>query len=439
MGNEWQKTSVIDLQNEGFLLVEDGNHGEYRPRPDEFVDFGTAFIRAADMDDGRVLFDQASKINDIAFGRITKGIGAGGDIILSHKGTVGKVAIVNDKCPPFVCSPQTTFWRSLKQNIIDRWYLYAYLRSPYFHEQLATRSGETDMAPYVSLTSQRSLVVVLPPLKIQKAIANLIKPLDDKIELLRDINNTLESMARTLFKSWFIDFDPVRKKAEGQSTGLPPEIDKLFSDSFEDSELGEIPKGWSVRELSDDFNITMGQSPPGETYNEIGEGLPFYQGSTDFTFRFPEKRIYCSAPKRIANADETLVSVRAPVGDMNIAEEKCCIGRGVASVIHKNSFQSFTYYHLKSLRDSFTSFEAEGTVFGSINQKDFHRIKSILSTTELIEVYEKLIIPIDALIREQSMMIRILMKLRDSLLPKLISGDLELNDKDIDKILEPAK
>ena len=110
MVGEWRSASVSELQREGVLLVEDGNHGEYRPRPDEFVDEGVAFIRAADMDAGRVLFESASKINERARTRITKGIGAPGDVLLSHKGTVGKVALVPNGSPPFVCSPQTTFW-----------------------------------------------------------------------------------------------------------------------------------------------------------------------------------------------------------------------------------------------------------------------------------------------------------------------------------------
>lgn len=156
--------------------------------------------------------------------RITKGIGAPGDVLLSHKGTVGKVALVPDEAPAFVCSPQTTFWRTRNENRLDRKYLYAFLRSPGFHAQLATRAGETDMAPYVSLTSQRGLTVVLPPIDEQRAIAHIIGTLDEKIELNRCMNETLEAMARALFKSWFVDFNPVHEKIEGHNPGLPKPI-----------------------------------------------------------------------------------------------------------------------------------------------------------------------------------------------------------------------
>ena len=166
----------------------------------------------------------------------------------------------------------------------------------------------------------------------QRAIAHILGTLDDKIELNRRMNDTLEAMARALFKSWFVDFDPVRAKMEGRDPALPKHIADLFPDLFVDSELGEIPEGWEVKTLRECMNLTMGQSPPGSTYNEHGEGVPFFQGRSDFGFRYPENRKFCTAPTRIAQPGDTLVSVRAPVGDINMAWEKCCIGRGVAAL-----------------------------------------------------------------------------------------------------------
>ena len=182
--SDWPERKVIDLQNDGLLLVADGNHGNDRPRRDEFCEVGTSFIRAADMDNGRLLFESAQCINDTAMERIRKGVGAGGDVILSHKGTVGKVAYVPLDAPPFVCSPQTTFWRTLDNDQIDRRYLYAFLNSQHFRNQLYSRANETDMAGYVSLTSQRGLKVVLPPIEEQRAIASILGALDDKLSLI---------------------------------------------------------------------------------------------------------------------------------------------------------------------------------------------------------------------------------------------------------------
>lgn len=142
--------SVRELQAAGALLVEDGNHGEYRPRREEFVSDGTPFIKAADIDAGRVDFDGADKVNDVALRRIRKGIGQPGDLLLTHKGTVGRIARVAEDAPSFVCSPQTTFWRVLDPRVIDPHYLHAFMRSPQFARQLYRRQHDTDMAPYAA-------------------------------------------------------------------------------------------------------------------------------------------------------------------------------------------------------------------------------------------------------------------------------------------------
>ena len=437
MAGEWDTASVVELQRAGILLVEDGNHGEYRPRSDEFVSEGVAFIRAADMDNGRVLFDSASKINYLARRRIRKGIGAPGDILLSHKGTVGKVAIVPDDAPRFVCSPQTTFWRCLDESILNRKYLYAFLRSPAFASQLAIRAGETDMAPYVSLTSQRALEVTLPFLPEQCAIAHILGTLDDKIELNRRMNETLEVMARALFKSWFVDFDPVHAKMEGRDTGLPRHIADLFPDRLMDSELSEIPEGWEPKALGECFNLTMGQSPPGSSYNDHGEGLPFFQGRTDFGFRYPENRKFCTAPTRIAWPGDTLVSVRAPVGDINMAWTQCCIGRGVAALRHKSASSSFTYYSAWTIQEDIRVYEHTGTVFGAINGKQFEALQTLEPRPELIKAFDSQVSPLDFRVKGNTSEIRTVTDLREVLLPRLISGKLRVTD--IHQILTKAE
>ncbi len=247
---EAPRHTVKELSDLGLIRVEDGNHGEYRPRKDEFIDSGVAFIRAADLGDSGINFSAASKINDAAWTRITKGIGQPRDIIISHKGTVGKVAISPRDAPSFVCSPQTTFWRSLDEKVLDQEFLYAFIRSPDFRAQLEGRSGETDMAGYVSLTAQRTFWLPIPPIKIQREIVSCISPLDDKIDLNRRMNETLEAMARAIFKDWFVDFGPTRAKAEGCAPYLAPEIWDLFPEKLDDE---EVPAGWRVGTVGDCF------------------------------------------------------------------------------------------------------------------------------------------------------------------------------------------
>jgi type I restriction enzyme S subunit len=254
------------------------------------------------------------------------------------------------------------------------------------------------------------------------------------------MSETLEQMARALFKAWFVDFEPVRAKCRGDLDGrprwqrgqslpgLPAHLYDLFPDRLVDSELGEIPEGWRVGCVDDVFDLTMGQSPPGETYNEVGEGIPFYQGRADFTFRFPERRVYCTAPTRFAKKGDTLISVRAPVGAINMALEDCAIGRGVAAARHKTGAKSYTYYFMQGQADEFSRFESEGTVFGSISKKDFHAIQCVIVPSKIVEAFEQLCEPIDDRIEAAELESRTLAALRDTLLPKLISGELRVRD-----------
>jgi type I restriction enzyme S subunit len=326
-----------------------------------------------------------------------------------HNQRLGKVVVTNPR-------------------LVDKGFLYWLFLSPKFNHELFVTSTGTKIL-HTAPSRIENFRFPLPPLPEQKAIAHILGTLDDKIELNRRMNETLEGIARALFKSWFMDFDPVRAKAEGrQPVGLDAETTGLFPDSFQESELGLIPAGWRVSTIGDAFNLVMGQSPPGNTYNEEGFGLPFYQGRVDFGFRFPSRRVFCSAPTRRGKVNDTLVSVRAPVGDLNMASEECAIGRGVAAIRHASGARSFTYYFMQQFRDTLDLFNGEGTVFGSIGRRDFERLPVTAPPLSIINSFDLVASPFDdsiALIHRQNIT---LSELRDTLLPKLISGELRVPD-----------
>lgn len=283
--------------------------------------------------------------------------------------------------------------------------------------------------PLINQTILSQISATIPGPSEQRRIAHVLGTLDDKIELNRQMNETLEATARAIFKSWFVDFDPVKAKMEGQKPiGMDTETAALFPSVFQDSPLGKIPKGWKVTTTNEDFNLTMGQSPPGSTYNEDGNGIPFYQGRKDFGFRYPTRRVYCTAPKRFAEKGDTLVSVRAPVGDVNMVEEKCSIGRGVAAIRHNTGSRSYTYYTMQSLQKVFSRYEAEGTVFGSINKTDFQTLSQLRPSNEVIEAFERLTYSLDQSIENNEKESRTLAQTRDTLLPKLLSGEILVDD-----------
>jgi type I restriction enzyme S subunit len=358
-----------------------------------------------------------------------------GDIIFTHAGNIGQVAYVpeDSKFERYVISQRQFYMRCDRSKVIPE-FVVAYFKTPEGQHKLLANASQVGVPSIAQpVTYLRTIEILVPPLPEQRAIAQILGTLDDKIELNWRMNETLEAIARAIFKSWFVDFDPVRAKAEGRDHGLPKEITDLFPDSFEDLELGEIPKGWGISTVGEEFILTMGQSPPGETYNDIGEGIPFFQGRADFGFRYPSHRVFCTAPTRFADPGDTLVSVRAPVGDINMALERCSVGRGVAAIRHKSSSRSYTYHAMFSLVDVFGDFEAEGTVFGCINKDDFHRIKSIAPPPHLVLDFEKAAFPIDQTIENNIVQSRILAALRDALLPKLIFG--EIRTKDVKKFM----
>jgi len=189
-----------------------------------------------------------------------------------------------------------------------------------------------------------------------------------------------------------------------------------------------VPRGWRVGMLCEVAEITMGQSPPGDTYNEFGDGLPFYQGSRDFGFRFPTQRIYCTAPTRFAKRGDVLLSVRAPVGTINITPEDCAIGRGVAALRLRLQPASYLYYLLNATRASWARFNAEGTVFGSVTKANVHNFCTLIPPDLLIQRFGRIIDPNDERILSNSLEIVALSEIRDALLPKLLSGEIRVGE-----------
>ena len=359
-------------------------------------------------------------------------------ILIPRKGSLNNIYYVDR---PF-WTVDTLFWTKIDSDTVFPKFLFYQLKLVDF---VSLNVGSA--VPILTVPVLNDLEVKLPPLPEQKAIAHILGTLDDKIELNRQMNETLEAMAQALFKSWFVDFDLVIDNALAAGNAIPDEfaeraeqrktiekkdhsdIQNLFPDEFEfTEEMGWIPKGWGVSKVEEEFDVTMGQSPPGSTYNESGEGIYFFQGSTDFGFRYPTPRIYCTAPKRIAKKRDTLVSVRAPVGDTNIAADDCCIGRGLAALRHKSGSASFTYYSMLQLKENFKIYEGEGTVFGSINQKDFKGLLQLKASDSLVSKFEVKAGALDSKIELNSLNIIKLAKLRDTLLPKLMSGELRIPD-----------
>jgi len=257
--------------------------------------------------------------------------------------------------------------------------------------------------------------VKVPRVNVQVRISSVLRALDKKIEINNRINSQLEAMAKTLYDYWFVQFDfpDANGKPYKTSGGI-----MVYNPTLK----REIPEGWCDQTLCQIANITMGQSPEGSSFNEESVGTIFYQGSTDFGWLFPTTRQYTTAPGRMAKKGDILLSVRAPVGDMNIANTDCCIGRGLAALNSKTGSDGFLFYVMKYFKQIFDRRNSEGTTFGSITKNDLHSLALAYPTADLLKKYDDVVTNYNKMIFERSLENRELVMLRDWLLPMLMNG-----------------
>ena len=235
------------------------------------------------------------------------------------------------------------------------------------------------------------VMLPIPSITRQREIVSEYETLTNRIHLNNQMIQHLEATAQALYRKTFVD-----------------NIDKE-----------NLPEGWKMGTLSELAIITMGQSPDGETYNLNGNGTIFYQGRTDFGRRFPAARVYTTSPTRFAKEGDVLLSVRAPVGDLNIAPHNCCIGRGLASLRCKINAQGYLYYQLQDLIDVFNVSDDEGTIFGSINKDDLYNIEIVIPKKEDISLFESQVSVIDGEIKLRDSETNKLTELQSLLLAKM--------------------
>ena len=304
--------------------------------------------------------------------------------------------------------------------IVDGKYLNAFMHTRYIQKYFENNASGSGQRYTLSNDTIGNIPVLLPSIEVQHTIGKVLADIDRKIELNKQINDNLETMAKQLYDYWFVQFD------------FPNEEGKPYKSSggamvWNEKLKREIPKGWSNGVLSDVANITMGQSPDGSSYNENGEGIIFYQGSTDFGLRFPAVRQYTTSPSRYANKGDILMSVRAPVGALNIANNDCCIGRGLSALSSKIGSMTHLYYLMNDFRLKFEGMNSAGTTFGSITKDELFNLPVAIPTKSVISEFEQVCEPIfnkQMIISEE---INALTKQRDELLPILMNGQASVN------------
>ena len=289
-----------------------------------------------------------------------------------------------------------------------------YLRSRYFRNYIQKQAKGTSINN-IRNEYLENFYLHLPDDSMIENFSTLYENIEKKLNLNRAINHNLVAMAKQLYDYWFVQFD------------FPNEEGKPYKSSggkmvWNQKLKKEIPKEWDSSILSEISDITMGQSPEGSSYNEKKEGIIFYQGSADFGAFFPSIRQYTTSPIRFAMKGDVLMSVRAPVGIVNIANNDCCIGRGLVSLRSKDSSTLYIYYLLKQLDFVFQKRNINGTTFGSITKDDLSQLPIIKPCKEIIVNYEKICSSIFNKLISIDIELCSLTKQRDELLPLLMNG-----------------
>ena len=414
-------TTFQKLLDDEVLDIGDG----YRAKNSELTGGGEIFLRAGHVTDTHIDFEGVGRFDPALSEKVESKMSKVGDTIITTKGdSTGRTSFVTPDMPPFVYSPHLCYWRSTDPETIENGFLRYWARGKEFQHQLAALKASTDMAPYLSLKDQKRLKISLPPIEEQRAIASILGALDDKIELNRRMNATLESLARAIFKSWFVDFDPVHVNAGLALTGqMPvssatetthdPKVLELFPSTFQDSELGPIPEGWKVVEIASIAKVSSGKRPP-EKNKEPTESLqvPVFGGGGLMA--------YTSEP---LNDDKYILTGRVgTLGEFyRITEPIWPSDNTLLLTVHNQFDFDFTYFHL--LRLDVGSLN-RGSTQPLLTQGDLKKQQIVLPPEKVRRAFNGYASPLFDEISRSLCGSQSLARLRDVLLPQLLSGEL---------------
>lgn len=365
-----------------------------------------------------------------------------GEIVFTQRGTLGQVCLVPDAPHEKYILSQSQMKLRVNPSICDPLFMLYQFKSPNQQAYIdinAIRVG----VPHTNLGILRNTPCQVPPLSTQKAIAHILGTLDDKIELNRKTNETLEVMAKALFKSWFVDFDPVRAKAEGRPTGLPSEISDLFPDSFEDSELGEIPSGWQCCPFSQLVDVISGGTPKTSIDEYWNGSIPWFSvvdapSGSDCWVIQTEKSIThlgldnCSS--KLLLTGTTIISARGTVGKVCLIGQDMAMNQscyGLRSKVDNGEY--FCFYLTKSLVETLQA-RAHGSVFSTITRDTLDGVATISPLPKIIQAFNGITGALLGKVKNNLELNQILANKRDTLLPKLISGEIRIPDAE--KMLE---
>ncbi|WP_171894499.1 restriction endonuclease subunit S [Pseudomonas aeruginosa] len=359
-----------------------------------------------------------------------------GDLVFTQRGTLGQVAIVPSGAFPEYIVSQSQMKITLNPARADVKFIYYVFCSQEQLDHIKNTAIQTGV-PHTNLGLLRKTPLRLPPLAVQREIAEVLGSLDDCIAILHETNATLEAMAQAIFKSWLVDFDPVRAKAEGRQ---PERMDgataALFPDSFEDSELGDVPAGWSVFPIGELVKCVGGATPSTKN-SEFWEPAEFawttpkdLSGLQSPILHKTEKMVSSKGVLKISSgllpAGTLLMSSRAPIGYLAISSIAVAVNQGYIAIPPGGKLSPLYLLHWCRQNMELIKSHANGSTFMEISKKAFRPLPALLPSVEVLAEFTKRVSPIFESIAANDRQINLLAEIRDTLLPKLISGEIRL-------------
>jgi restriction endonuclease S subunit len=441
MVGEWEQTSIGALCDAGIAQLQTGPFGSQLHAYD-YVDVGVPVVPTEAIRGRRIDFSLLPMVTPAKAMELDRHRIRSGDILFARRGVqaTGQISCVRDAEEGFICGTGAIRLRVSRDNsVIDAEYLSHVLADQSSIKWFKFHAIGATM-PNLNEGIIRSFGFFVPPLSEQRAIAHILGTLDDKIDLNRRMNETLEAMARALFKSWFVDFDPVRAKAEGRDPGLPQEIADLFPDRFVDSELGEIPEGWEVAKFTDTIEI-MGGGTPKTSVSEYWDGdIPWFSVVDSPTESAiwaidTEKKVTRigleNSTTRLLPVGTTIISARGTVGRLALVGVPMAMNQscyGLRGRMGANGY--FNYFATREIVVQL-QMRAHGSVFDTITRDTLASVDIVVPPAKLIEAFEQKVGPCLERIRKGVFAAHSIANLRDTLLPKLISGELPVTDADL--------
>lgn len=435
MDNNWKTRTLGELAYQNILSLQTGPFGSQLHAHD-YEPLGIRVVTTESIDRRKLVVDKMPYVSAETVKRLVRHILHTGDIVFARRGAqaTGSSALVTSEAEGWLCGTGAIRLRIKNRAKLDPEYLSFYLSSKKAVAWLKSHAVGAVM-PNLNESVLRRLPVVLPPFEKQRAIAQILGALDDKIELNRRMNQTLEDLTRAIFKSWFVDFDPVHAKARGeQPPGLDPAIAALFPDSFVETELGLVPKGWQVVSIEDAVVLKRdGIVPENYPMEEFD-----YYSIPAFDIGKPEIEYgeNIKSNKYLVHPHSVLLSklnprfprIWMPVVSPNrraICSTEffvCLPSEGISREFIYGLFSSSAFLQRFEQLVTGTSGSHQ-----RVNHESFRTMKTNLASPTLIKGFTDLAFPLHAMMNANLLEVDTLTKLRDTLLPKLMSGELRVN------------